>query len=193
MARIAFLIKQPKRALGALAVLVAATGVVIGSGANFTASSANPSNTFSAGILSMSNSAAPGAILGATGLKPGVTTTGTVDIQNTGTIAGDFTLRRSALTNTDATNPMAAVLQLVVKDCGEWPAPGTPEPCGDGDDVTRVTSSLAGMGTGNHPLTNFSANEKHTFEFSVTLDATAGDVYENGGSTAEFTWDATQS
>ena len=53
MARIAFLIKQPKRALGALAVLVAATGVVVGSGANFSASTANPTNSFSACTLSM--------------------------------------------------------------------------------------------------------------------------------------------
>ena len=193
MARIAFLIKQPKRALGALAVLVAATGVVLGSGASFTASTANPSNTFSAGTLTMSNSKNAAAILSASGLKPGAAaSTGTVDIQNTGTLAGDFTLRRSALTNTDATNPLAAKLNLVVKDCGEWPAPATPEPCNDGDDTTVLSSTVAGM-SGNTALGNYSAGEKHTYEFSVGLDASATDVYQNGGSTAEFTWDATQS
>ena len=193
MARIAFLMKQPKRALGALAVLVAATGVVIGSGANFSASSANPSNTFSAGTLSIDNSKEAAAILTASGLKPGApASTGTVDIMNDGTIAGDFTLRRSALTNTDATNPLAAKLNVVVEDCGQWSNPTTPEPCGDGDDATILTTTLAAM-TATTSVGNFSADEKHTFKFSVQLDASATDVYQNGGSTAEFTWDAVQS
>jgi hypothetical protein len=193
VARIAFLVKQPKRALGALAVLVAATGVVIGSGANFSASSANPSNTFSAGTLSIDNSKEAAAILTASGLKPGATpSTGTVDIMNDGSIAGDFTLRRSALSNTDATNPLAAKLNLVVKDCGQWSNPTTPEPCNDGDDTTVLTSTLAGM-SGNTALGNFAGDEKHTYEFSIQLDASATDVYQNGGSTAEFTWDAVQS
>ncbi len=192
MARIAFLVKQPKRALGALAVLVAATGVVVGSGANFTATSANANNDFSAGTLSIENSKAPAAVLTATGLKPGETKTGTVDIRNTGTLAGDFKLRRTALTDTPAANPLSAKLNLVVKDCGEWPNPTTAEPCDDGDDTTVLTSTLAGM-TGETALGNYGANEKHTYKFTVELDSSAGDVYQGGQSSATFTWDATQS
>ena len=192
MARIAFLVKQPKRALGALAVLVAATSVVIGSGASFSASTANPDNQFTAGILSMSNSKAPGAVLSASGMKPGDTVTGTVDIQNTGSLAGVFTLRRTALTNTDAVNPLAPQLNLVVADCGEWPAPATPEPCDDGDDVSRSSGALSAL-TGTVSLGNYSASEKHTYKFSVTLASGAGDVHQGDSATAEFTWDATQS
>ena len=196
MARIAFLIKQPKRALGALAVLVAATGVVVGSGANFTASSANPSNTFSAGTLSMSNSKNAAAILSASGLKPGDTpTTGTVDIQNTGSLAGNFTVSRTSLSNTDATNPLSAKLNLIIKDCGEWPDATTVEPCGDGDDTVVFGSPAATVSdmTSAVALGNYSGGEKHRYEFSVQLDASATDVYQNGQSTVGFTWNAVQS
>ncbi|MDQ5808671.1 MAG: CalY family protein [Actinomycetota bacterium] len=171
---------------------MAATGVVVGSGASFTATSANPTNQFTAGSLSMSNSKAPGAILSASGMKPGDTVTGTVDIANTGSLAGDFTLRRSSLTNTDATNPLAPQLTVVVTDCGQWPNSSTPEPCDDGDDSQEISSTLSGM-NGTTTLENYAAGEKHTYKFTVTLASGAGDVYQSGGATAEFTWDATQS
>ena len=194
MARIAFLVKQPKRALGALAVLVAATGVVVGSGANFTASSANPSNSFSAGTLSILNSKEGSAILSSTGsMKPGgAWEVGTVDIQNDGDLAGDFSLTRGAITNTDGTNPLSAKLNVTVKDCGEWPNPSTPEPCGDGDDTTiQSGGTVTTMGTVN--LGNFAADEKHRYEFSVQLDASATDAYQGDSSTVTFDWDAVQS
>ena len=37
---------HPRRTLGALAVVLAAIGITVGSGANFTASAANPGNVF---------------------------------------------------------------------------------------------------------------------------------------------------
>ena len=44
------------RMLGAFSALIAAVAVAVGSSASFTASSANPSNTFAAGTLSILNS-----------------------------------------------------------------------------------------------------------------------------------------
>jgi spore coat-associated protein N len=197
VARIAFLIKQPKRALGALAVLVAATGVVIGSGANFSASSANPNNSFSAGTLTILNDKEGSAILTTgTNLKPGgAVATGVVDIRNTGSLAGVFTLSRSAVTNTDAGNPLSAKLNLVVKDCGVWPDATTVEPCGDGDDTTiygSPTNTIAGM-TSPVALGTYAAGEKHRYEFTVQLDASATDAYQGDGSTVQFDWNAVQS
>src|SRR3954449_2731942 len=88
--------RNPKRRLGALAALFAAGAFAVGSGANFTATSANPSNTFSTGTLSMLNSKDGSAVLTASGMKPGdPATTGTVDIKNTGTISGVFSLSKS--------------------------------------------------------------------------------------------------
>ena len=100
---------NPRRLLAALATILVAVGVTVASGASFTATTANPSNTFSAGTLSMTNSNAGAAILTASNMKPGdPATKGSVVIKNTGTVAGDFTLTRSSLTNSDTTNPMAA-------------------------------------------------------------------------------------
>ena len=195
MGRIAFLIKQPKRTLGALAILVAATGVVIGSGANFTATSANPGNSFATGSLSIENSNSAAAILTATNMKPGGTpATGTVDIRNTGTLSGTFTLTRNAPVDTDGTNPLSAKLNLVVKDCGAWPDPTTVEPCGDGDDTTIYGSPTATISAMSTPvaLGTFAANAKHRYEFTVTLDASADDNYQGDSSTIQFNWNAVQ-
>ena len=104
MSRIDILIQHPKRTLGVLALVLAAVGVAVGSGATFSASSANPSNTFTAGTLTMSNSADNSAILSvgsSPGWKPGDSTSGTVDIKNTGSLAGTFSLNRSALSDTN--------------------------------------------------------------------------------------------
>ena len=83
---------HPRRTLGALAVVLAAVGITVGSGANFTASAANPGNAFSTGTLVIANSPST-ALLSVTGMKPGDSPSSTVDITNTGSLAGDFALK----------------------------------------------------------------------------------------------------
>ena len=51
MTRLHRLAAHPRRTLGALAVVLAAVGITVGSGANFTASAANPGNAFTTGTL----------------------------------------------------------------------------------------------------------------------------------------------
>ena len=46
---------NPRRLLAALATILVAVGVTVASGASFTATTANPSNIFTAGTLTMSN------------------------------------------------------------------------------------------------------------------------------------------
>jgi len=53
LSRISVLAARPRHTLGALAVVLAAVGVAVGSGANFTAHVASAGNTFSAGTLSI--------------------------------------------------------------------------------------------------------------------------------------------
>ena len=64
-------IRHPKRTIAALATGLAATGVAVGSGADFSAQTANPANTFTAGTLKMDNSKAGAAIFAPSDLKPG--------------------------------------------------------------------------------------------------------------------------
>ena len=46
MTRLHALVAHPRRTLGALAIVLTAIGITVGSGASFTASAANPGNVF---------------------------------------------------------------------------------------------------------------------------------------------------
>jgi hypothetical protein len=191
MSRLTYIARKPGRTLPALAALLAAVGVVAGSGANFTATAANPGNTFASGTLSVENSADGAAILTASGLKPGGTAqTGTVDIANTGDLPGTFTLARTNLTESDATNPLSGKLNLVVTDCGTF-AGATPPTCGDGDDASKYSGTLAAMSSAI-ALGTYAAADKHRYRFSMGLDGSAGNEYQGDNSGARFQWDAAQ-
>lgn len=179
---------HPRRTLGALMTVLVAVGIAVGSGANFSAQTSNPSNAFTAGTLTMSNSKDAAAILTATGLVPGDVTTGTVDIENTGSIAGTFSLSRSALNDSDGSNPMSAVLDVLVEDCGDFSG-GTPS-C-DPSDTDVYDGTLAAM-SGSYALGSFAAAEKHRYKFTVTFNSSAGNQYQGDSSTATFQWDAVQ-
>jgi spore coat-associated protein N len=192
MSRLALLVKRPRRTLGALATVLAAAGLTVASGADFTAQSANPSNTFSTGTLTMSNSADNAAILTASNLRPGDSSNGTVDIANTGSLSGAFTLARGTVTDSDTTNPLSSKLNVVVDDCGTF-AGATAPTCGDADDVNKYTGTLADMGTSGHgigALGTFAGNDKHRYRFRVTLDSSAGNAYQGDTSSVGFTWNA---
>jgi spore coat-associated protein N len=191
MSRLALLVKRPRRTLAALATVLAATGLTVASGADFTAQSANPSNTFSTGTLTMSNSAPNAAILTASNLRPGGTAAGTVDIANTGSLSGAFTLTRGTPVDTDTTNPLSAKLNLVVKDCGTFAADGTPPSCASG--TVKYTGTLAEMGTAGHTISalgSYAAGDKHRYQFSLTFDGSADNAYQGDSSTVGFTWNA---
>jgi hypothetical protein len=193
MSRTALLVKRPRRTLAALATVLAAVGLTVASGADFTAQSANPANTFSTGTLSMSNSRDNAAVLTASNLRPGGSASGTVDIANTGSLSGAFTLSKSSVSDTDTNNPLSGKLNLVVKDCGAFAADGTAPTCGDVDDVTKYTGTVSDMSTSGHgvsALGSFAANEKHRYSFNVTLDSSADNAYQGDSSTAAFTWNA---
>ena len=193
MSRLAPLTRHPRRTLATLATVLAAVGVTVASGADFTASSANPANTFSAGTLSMFNSAGNAAILTASNLKPGGSPAlGTVDIANTGSLAGAFSLTRGTPVDSDTTNPLSGKLDITVTDCGAYAGSTAPN-CGDGDDSTVYTGTLAQMGTTGHAIAglgNFAAGAKHRYQFSVALDGTADNAYQGDSSTVAFTWNA---
>jgi hypothetical protein len=76
--------------LATLAILVLAAAALAASSASFTATSANPGNTFTAGNLQPSGPA--GAILTAGPMAPGDITTGSATIGNTGNVSGVFYL-----------------------------------------------------------------------------------------------------
>jgi spore coat-associated protein N len=187
MSRLQVLAANPRLALGALVTLLLAAGAVVGSGADFTATSANPANTFSAGTLTIANSKAGQAILSASNLRPGdPAQVGTVDIENTGSLSGDFTLVRGSVSNSDGANPLAAKLNVTVVDCGTFS--GATAPTCDGGDATIYTGTLAAMGTS--ALGNYSGGVKHRYEFRVALDSSADNAYQGDSATVAFDFNA---
>jgi spore coat-associated protein N len=181
---------NPRLALGALLTLLLSAAAVVGSGADFTASSANPSNTFAAGTLSIVNSKEGTAVLTASGLRPaGPAAVGTVDIENSGSLSGAFTLSRTAPVDSDGANPLSGKLNLTVVDCGAFVGATAPA-CGNGDDVTKYSGgTIAQMGTGGHAVSGlgtFAAGEKHRYQFTVQLDGSAGNAYQGDTSSVGF-------
>jgi hypothetical protein len=193
MSRLRVLASQPRLALGALLTLLLAAGAVVGSGADFTASSANPSNTFTSGTLTIDNSNEGAAILTAGNLRPaGPAREGVVDIENSGSLDGEFTLERSVPDDSDEDNPMSEKLNVTVVDCGLFDGDTAPD-CGDGDDAERYEGTLAEMGTAGHEvdaLGSYAAGAKHRYRFTVALDGSADDAYQGGSSSVAFTFNA---
>jgi spore coat-associated protein N len=185
---------RPRRSLAALATALAATGLAVGSGADFTSRSANPANTFTAGTLTSDNSRDGAAVFSPSGMTPGgAPQTGTVDIANSGDLGAAFTLTRDRLESTDtgASNPtaFAAQVDLVVTDCGAF---DTAAPaCGDAGDRGVYDGTLAALDAPT-ALGDFAAGDKHRYAFAASLNAAAGNEYQGDGSSARFVWDAAQ-
>jgi spore coat-associated protein N len=193
VSRLSALAAHPRRTVGALAVVLAAVGVTVGSGANFTANAANPANTFTAGTLSIDNSkgngSAASAILSASGMKPGDTATGTVDIQNSGSVAGAFTLKTSNAA--DSTPSILGQLDVKIVDCGVFTNNNTTAPnCTTG--ATTVSAANAKVNSvGTISLGSFAANEKHRYKFDVTLPSSTDNTFQGKSGSIAFDWTAT--
>lgn len=189
MSRLAIMFARPKLTLGALGTALAAVGLAVGSGADFTSSTANPANTFSSGTLTHSNSKAGSAILTASNLKPGDTKTGSVTITNTGSLPGTFSLSQSNLTNPTlgpGGEKLSDQLDVVIKDgtttvySGKLGAMGTVAL--DGDTASAGTQPFGASGSGT---------AAHTYDFSVTLPSSTGNAFQGTSTSVQYDWTAT--
>ena len=114
MKRIKILFGQRRfQVLATLTGVVLAVAVVVGSGASFTAHSANPSNVFSTGTLAMTNTDT-GMSTTISNLVPGDYRDASVTIKNSGDVQGDFFLE-PVLVN-ENTKAIADQLDLTIKD-----------------------------------------------------------------------------
>jgi hypothetical protein len=168
------LLSSPRRLLSALVVLLAATGVAVGSGATFSSRTANAANTFTSGTLLQTNSKDGTSIVTGANMKPGDTKTGEVTIKNTGTLAGDFVLTESGATNGFTAGSLTVKVQDVT-------VPNAPKDLYTGD--------LGGLA--KKTLGSFAVNEAHTYRFTVTLNQTAPNGDQGKSATANYEWDAT--
>ncbi len=157
-------------------VSVAAVG---GTYANFTASPTTiASNAFATGTLTMSRSGS-GAIFTASAMKPGDEATGSVTINNTGSLAGVYTLTGS----TGGSSALAGQLNLVIYKNTDNDAPSK---IYDG-----ALSSFSSVALGTLAATSGTG----TYYFHVSLPTTGSDagdnVFQGLSATASFTWAVT--
>ena len=181
VSRLSALAAHPRRTVAALAVVLAAVGITVGSGANFTASAANPTNTFTAGTLSIGSSSSS-ALFNATNLKPGDDVPGTVDIQNTGSLPGTFTLSTSHITDASG---LLGQLDLKIEDCGLWSGTTAPTCAG-----TNVLYNAKASAVGTVSLNSFAASAKHRYKFDVTLPSAIANSFQGTSATVQFDWNA---
>ena len=173
---------SPRKVLLSLSALAVASAVIMASGANFTSTTANPGNTYTAGDLKHSNSKDGSAIFSADKMKPGESRSGTVDITNTGDINGVFTLSKSNLTQTAG---FASKLTLGVVDCKA-------DGCGNGNDSSVYSGSVAGMGS--EALGTFAPSDLHRYQFTVTFpnggSGGADNAYKNATASVQYDWES---
>ena len=114
------------------------------------------------------------AILTANGMAPGDVRTGDIDVTNIGDTSGTFALGATGLTLT----PLAHELDLEVRDVS---AGRTPAVVYSGKLDALSSVALGDMAQG----------EAHTYRFSVSLPADAGDSFQGASSAVTFLWSAT--
>ena len=167
--------KRRFQVLATLAGVLVALSVVVGSGASFTATSANPSNVFSAGTLTMSNTPT-GMSATINDMVPGDYHTGTVVIKNTGSVQGHFYLEPVTIAPVAPGSPdFAGELQLLVTEGAS----------------TIYTGPLSGLG--QKDLGVWGAGDAHTYNFKVSFPDTgvgAENAFMGASTTADFNWTA---
>ena len=172
-----------------VAILLITASAVLGSGAVFTSTSANPANVFTAGNLHHTNSKGGSAIMTVTKMKPGDTVQGTVTIANDGDLAGLFSLSSSNLVDTPGSHGgnLSDVLTLTIVD--DQATPVTIYPTGPIDGIVDI--ALAD---------EFAAGESRTYTFTVNFpdglvplsDTTQDNAYNGSSMTIDFDWTEVQ-
>jgi hypothetical protein len=183
MKRFKILLGQRRfQVLATLTGVVMAVAVVIGSGASFTAHSANAGNVFSTGTLAMENTNT-GMSATITNLVPGDYRDGSVTIANTGDVRGDFYLEPVYVQKD--TQKIAEYLDVTIKD----------------GSAVVFDGKLADLPQENLGL--WKAGEKHTYDIHVSFPDAGRDAgitgaggigldnqYMGATTTVDFNWTA---
>ena len=99
-----------------LALLAVVLQSLVFSSASYTARSVSPTNVFTAGTLSHTNSQAGQVVLDGTNIRPGQTKTGTLTITGGGNLTGTYALTKASLVDTPASPGLSNALTLQIVD-----------------------------------------------------------------------------
>jgi hypothetical protein len=174
---------------------LAAVAVAAATWSSFSATTANPSNAFSAGTVAVSDNDA-GATLSASAMAPGSSTNGCIQVTYTGSLAA--TVHQYAST----TGPLAPYLNLTITR-GTQSAPTFPSCTGFSADSTNYVGAGAGVvysgtlssfastyASGIVDPQTWNTNDAHAYKFTITLPSSAPSAAQGLSSSATFTWEA---
>lgn len=171
--------------LGSVAVAVAADTALN----ERTVATAQAASTFADGTLSQSNSSAGSAILTASGMRPGDSASGTVTIENTGSLTGSFALGKSNVLDTPGPHggALSGNLDLVVEDVT---APAAP--------VTAYAGKLGAMQT--VALGALEAGASRSYRFTVAFpdsgapasSSSHDNAYKGSSLSVQYDWYASE-
>jgi spore coat-associated protein N len=180
---------SPRRLLIALAGLIISAAVGVGSGANFNSTSANPGALITTGTVLVTDSLAGTSLLNVTLMKPGGSSSGTVDIRNGGSVPASFALAKANLVDTPASPPLSAKLTLLIQDLGDPVCTVACPPI-----VTAYSGTIGSMGT--LALGTFAAGATQRYQFTVTFpdggSGGADNAYGGASTRVDYQWTATQ-
>lgn len=177
---------------------LAAVTLAAATWSSFSATTANPSNSFSAGTVAISDNDA-GATLSAGSMSPGSSTSGCIQVTYTGSLAS--AVHQYAGT----TGSLAQYLNLTATR-GTQNSPSFPSCTGFAADSTNYVGAGAGVvysGTLSSFASTYASyssglvdpqawnrNDAHVYKFTIALPSGAPSAAQGLSSTATFTWEA---
>jgi hypothetical protein len=183
-------------AAAVLSLAVVSLLVLRASSAAFTATTANPGNSFAAGAIDLSDDDSDTALFSVTGMFPGETETRCINVTYTGdVVGGDLTVVRlyASGTFTDA-GAVADHLHVDVdlgSGASDTDCTGFTEPADVVAEDLATFSARTGFATGvSTGWTPSASPETVSFRITVTLDAAAPDTVQGQSlSDVGFTWE----
>jgi hypothetical protein len=178
--RAGYLLRHAKLWIIALILLAIALVVATASFGLFTTSEASAGNVAATGNLEISGG--DKVIFNETGMVPGDSVAGTVTIENTGDVDGDFRLDAGAPQDTPASPALSGALRLRIDELDSI-----------GGSVTRTpypTGPFASQ-PDNLDLGEWTPGTKKHYRFTVSLPSSAGNELESARTEVTYTWSAT--
>lgn len=183
--------------VGALLAGVAGSAALVwqSSYSAFSATTANPTNNWSAGTVLLADDDSNTAMFTASNLKPGSTATKCIAVTSTGSLASTVKLYGTTPTTT---NSLSSSLNLTVTQgtgggfgsCTGFTALGTGSSVYSGTLAafgSAATNFATGLGTW---APTGSGAETRVFQFTYTLDPATPNAAQGGTAAIGFTWEA---
>lgn len=165
-----------------LATLLAASAVAIGSGATWTSES-EASVSVTSGMLELTSNH-DGATLTLTNIKPGDSMTGTVEIENTGSVDGLLVLSSSNLSNTTFSDYLTITVESDAESAALYSGPFA-------DFALDANEADFGADT-DGAGTDDTTHDTVTYTVTVALDADATNDDQSQSASVDLKWVATQ-